>query len=1185
MPSSFLSHYFVLRLLLCFLCLSSLASAQGNSGSVTVVSAASFEARPVAPDSLVSAFGANLATATATATDVDATQPGVQLPIQLAGTSVLVNGRAAKLLFVSPGQVNFILPPETEEGFARIQIITGNGAASSGQAEVLPIFPALFTANADGQGALVANVVRVRNGVRLPDESLVQFDPTTKRFVNQPLDVGPESDRVFLEIYGTGIRGAGDPNNDGNMQENVWVLLGGQVITPTFAGRQPVYAGLDQVNFEIPRNLVGSGRLNLSLHVRRKNPGLADYTGYTARLVELVLADRQGNRPPTVRDVSPTTVQAGQTITITGEDFALTPGENIVKLGDAVASVEAASSTQLVARVPYGAASARVTVKTPNGFGTSTATVSLRTSISGYVELVDGAFYLGLTLRSPSVYALKNIAVRLVGTNLSARTNEDGVFQLNDVPPGVAYLEVDANITPVTSQFPKAKIQVTVEAGKDNLLLEPIRLQPSDGPGFSPDYPDARADLHVELAEGATVQYADGTTDRPLAVTRIWDLPKATPSLKLPESLLSPLVLLQVTPSDASFPDGAKLVIPSFAGIPPAALQWQVYRYDQTIGSPTFGSYVEIPGVAQTRDVPAGLEVPIKETGYYLLGLALQPFELPYSDPISPARLGRVFAADGTTPIPKALVFASPFLRGGQLTDEAGWYILRNTPFFDTALVQYLSPTGKVIRRTFAPATNTINQSAPAEMVPVEHPTSQIETGIVLLPSVMQMKVNEQRFENFLLLGASNIQQVAVTGAPFASLLANGAGSYSLSLKPKTSDFGDFRLTVSATDRQGQTYSRLVDVRVTASNSPPTITLPQLEYQVKVGETLSIPITATDADAGQTVSLYFGTELVAQGNPVNTTYTFTPVSTSIGTTFLDITAVDDGYRALRTRRTVVLRVVGNPQINDWTLISRSSLPGLVTDGAGYGVPTAFDGATIPHTYISSTLYSSVFGEGVFYSTNFGVTWTKANGLRVSPNVEYVGQVFGSDKLLLIEVGSTTTRRVYASFNQGHDWTLFQSYSGSQNVLAGDARGHLLVRDADGQLAQATLSGTTIKLTPTNLPANSEIKFIADAGTQLYLAVDRLDNSADRMLTSSDGGLNWTDATGTFPAGDYRTLHFVGNRVYARTDNGAWISTNNGASWNPLTGLADANTVVAFASNDKYVFALLSDGRVYAFPLA
>jgi len=70
-----------------------------------IVNAASYQAADVSSQvllgtgTLVSIFGTNLAAETATATDTP-------LPTQLAGTSVSINGAAAPLLYVSPGQIN-----------------------------------------------------------------------------------------------------------------------------------------------------------------------------------------------------------------------------------------------------------------------------------------------------------------------------------------------------------------------------------------------------------------------------------------------------------------------------------------------------------------------------------------------------------------------------------------------------------------------------------------------------------------------------------------------------------------------------------------------------------------------------------------------------------------------------------------------------------------------------------------------------------------------------------------------------------------------------------------------------------------------------------------------------------------------------------------------------------------------
>lgn len=1179
-------------------------SAEVNPTPVTIVSAASFESVPVAADSIAAAFGAKLATATVSATDLDPNAPGIQLPEQLAGTSVRVNGQLAKLLFVSPEQVNFIIPTNPVRGTATVRIIAGDGTESTGTIAIGKILPAIFTANADGTGILAANVVRVRNGVRMPDESLIQFDPVTRRYIAKPLDLGPPSDRVFLELYCTGIRGAEDRNQDGNLQESVWVLLGGQVITPTFAGRQPNFAGLDQVNFEVPRNLPSNGKLRLGIQAQAFVSESLEPVANSSKPVELELAALSGATPPIITEFSPATVSPGQSLTITGQGFSLVPEENVVKIGSAIASIEFASAARLVVRVPYGAASGKVKVKTPNGEAASNVNIAVRTSISGSVELVDGVRWAGqyfpFSYPHPgSSYTLKNILVRLVGTNLTARTNEHGVFYLPDVPAGLSYLEVDANITQSTMQFPKLKIQVPVTAGQDNLIPGPIMLQPSNGAALGDVDPSTgkiiQFSSRVELAAGTAVQYADGTTQRDLATTRIFQLPEATPFTPLSLFPGHFPAVLQVTPFDATFTPSAKLVL-ALDGDVPRHPYLKVYHYDLTPGSATFGTLIEMKGGGLNNNIfPPTFEVPIKETGYYVVVISppdISPVVFNYGR----ASLGTVRGSDGKTPISNAFVTSNFSLfdptptRVSQRTDESGSYILRSGDFFglSEAYIRAVQPDGTVFRAlatTKEDPNNDLTRFPPVSLDKLEM-SSFSATNMVLLPDAIQMSVNEQRWENFLVLDAQQVQQVAVSGAPFASLLPSGGGSYTLRLAPKATDFGYFNLLVTATDTKGNVITRYVRVLVTAPNKPPVITIPQNEYRVKVGETLSFPVTATDTDTGQTVALFLGREkpLAEAGNPVDITYSFTPPHESVGLVPLTFSAVDNGFGKLLTEKTIVIRVEGVTKPNEWSLISNRGLIGLLTDTEVYGEPISIDSSGSASNYIGGILYRSVFGEGVSYSTDKGVTWANSAGLSVKKDIEFVGQVVGSDKLLMVEVGSTLNNRIYVSTNQGKDWTLFLSYTGGQNVLAGDSRGNLLVRGSDGQIYKAVLEGTTIKLIPTNLSPSSDFKLIAAEGTKLYVAVNRPDTSDDKIFFSSDGGVNWADVTAKFPGGDYKTIHVIGPRIFARTEKGVYLSMDEGMTWSLMTGLPNNASAQYFASNTKYVFALFSDGKVYAYPL-
>jgi uncharacterized protein (TIGR03437 family) len=77
-----------------------------------------------------------------------------------------------------------------------------------------------------------------------------------------PIDLGPESEQVILLLFGTGIRGAGS--------DRVAARIAGVNADVQYAGPQPTYAGLDQVNVLLPRSLAGSGEVEIALEAEGK---------------------------------------------------------------------------------------------------------------------------------------------------------------------------------------------------------------------------------------------------------------------------------------------------------------------------------------------------------------------------------------------------------------------------------------------------------------------------------------------------------------------------------------------------------------------------------------------------------------------------------------------------------------------------------------------------------------------------------------------------------------------------------------------------------------------------------------------------------------------------------------------------------------------------------------------------
>jgi uncharacterized protein (TIGR03437 family) len=187
----------------------------------------------VAPDSLVSAFGEDLASASG-ATSL--------MLVDSANSSYAVTA-----IFASPGQVNYVMPSGVATGPAWLTITSGDGTVSQGVLLVEPVVPGIYSVNANGQGVAAADVV-----TQHADGSQTITQAT------QPIDVASAGDTVYLELFGTGMRHV-------SSLSSVTVQVGNLSLSPVYVGAQGQYPGLDQVNVQLPASLAGSGVVNVTV--------------------------------------------------------------------------------------------------------------------------------------------------------------------------------------------------------------------------------------------------------------------------------------------------------------------------------------------------------------------------------------------------------------------------------------------------------------------------------------------------------------------------------------------------------------------------------------------------------------------------------------------------------------------------------------------------------------------------------------------------------------------------------------------------------------------------------------------------------------------------------------------------------------------------------------------------------
>lgn len=817
------------------------AAPQITTTPVTTVSAASFEVAAVAPDSIVAAFGANLATQTVVAGDIDPVASGIQLPTSLGGSSVEVGGRLAEILFVSPGQINYIVPGATPAGAAPVIVRAANGSVSNGAVTVARVAPAIFTANSSGRGAAAALLIRVRADGTQIYESVAEYNQPTSQFITRPIDLGPVGERVFLVLFLSGLRGATDPNGDGNLSESVRILLGGAEVAPVYAGRQPEYLGLDQVNAELPRELIGRGRVTLAVTVRdvpASNPVEIEVGGVTASA---------GITVPIISGFDGPTTLAGQQLLINGSGFSPVATQNTVRISGIEAEVITASASQLRVEVPYGISSGPVQVRNQSGEGSSSTILNVRTSISGVVE--D-------TLRNP----IPGLTVRLSGTTIRATTNAEGTFVLADVPPGVQLVEIDGASLDASPPFPVVVLKIAASANRDNAFQRTIAIQQAIGssatigapggqiaPGTdaeplarlaSPEQTSTliRTDnIELQVQPGAKATFPNGQSSGRIWLTR---LENARTFVSLPTGYFSSNIV-QITPFNVRLDPGARLTFPNTDGLAPGT-QLTLFRFSEADGRFVPES-TPATVTADGRSIETALNA-VRISSAYFAAAPRQTTTI----------IGRVVENDGFTPVRRAV---ATFRGQESFTDGTGSYVIRAAPVAPAEKVgveiSLQRPGGRVDRATSPEAV-----AAPGGITLVgttRLPPLNVNRPPVIVASPYLIMVENLIINHTLIISdpdQSQAVEVSLRAPAFATLVkptSPASKVFSIRLAPGLKDAGNYSLVVSTVDSLGATTSLTISLQVLNLNQLPQVF--NLNFNGIEDTDLPIQLEGADSDA------------------------------------------------------------------------------------------------------------------------------------------------------------------------------------------------------------------------------------------------------------------------------------------------------------------------------------------------
>jgi len=214
------------------------------------VNGATFAPGPVAPGSIASIFGSNLAASLSSASTIP-------LSTALADVTVTINGKPAPLYFVSPdqpgktgtAQINIqipydVLPAGTTSGTVNVTVNrTSSGSSQPAPVQIGPVEPGILQTN--GQAIAINNA----------DGTIAAAPGAIEGLTTHAATAGD-----VLILYATGL-GAVTPAvaNGANSADQLrytnvtpTVMIGGVQAQILFSGLTPQFTGVNQVNIVVP---------------------------------------------------------------------------------------------------------------------------------------------------------------------------------------------------------------------------------------------------------------------------------------------------------------------------------------------------------------------------------------------------------------------------------------------------------------------------------------------------------------------------------------------------------------------------------------------------------------------------------------------------------------------------------------------------------------------------------------------------------------------------------------------------------------------------------------------------------------------------------------------------------------------------------------------------------------------
>lgn len=218
----------------------------------SIVNSADGQSGPLSPNTIGTIYGTGLSYTTRTLTPADVN--GGVLPTTLPGTgvTVLMGLIATNIFYVSPTQINFLVPSVLRPGQINCRVVLNGIAGPAVPVDLAAASPAIY--QIDAQTVIATRL----------DGSLVTGDT-------------PARPRDLVILYATGLGDTQPPPIDSNLVTTAAplrqiadfnVLLDGAAVDRSlilYAGLAPGFAGLYQINLRLPDGVGGNPQIQLGL--------------------------------------------------------------------------------------------------------------------------------------------------------------------------------------------------------------------------------------------------------------------------------------------------------------------------------------------------------------------------------------------------------------------------------------------------------------------------------------------------------------------------------------------------------------------------------------------------------------------------------------------------------------------------------------------------------------------------------------------------------------------------------------------------------------------------------------------------------------------------------------------------------------------------------------------------------